>query len=138
MPDQGSRLGDRGGNLPSRAGDSHLELSRISSEPGKARDETGKAVPSPAFSLPKTVEGLMEKTISSFIRSDFSRSIISSAIELEISLSLAKILNRDAKRFVEQHRNDPEIVDLAAKFNLQPDVPKDPKKGRLRPFYFSL
>ena len=95
-------------------------------------------MPSPAFSLPKTVEGLMEKTISSFIRSDFSRSIISSAIELEISLSLAKILNRDAKRFVEQHRNDPEIVDLAAKFNLQPDVPKDPKKGRLRPFYFSL
>jgi hypothetical protein len=32
---------------------------------------------------------------------------------LEIGLSLSKILNRDAKRFVDLNRQDPEVVELA-------------------------
>jgi len=133
LPDANPRTADFSA-MPHRAGDPDLDLMRDRSEQRRiaSRDLTGRTSPSPSFSLPKTVENLMDKTISSFIRSDFSRSIITDAIELEIGLSLARILNRDARRFVEQHQRDPDVVDLAVKFNLLPDVPKDPKKGLWR------
>lgn len=60
----------------------------------------------------------MDNAVNKYLKNDSSIRVVLNVEEFEIALTLAKILNEDARTFAEQRPHNPIVQDIGRKFGL--------------------